>query len=79
MNTIQSEWELFAKMAIPANAPQEQIKTMRRCFYAGAASFLHLQMAITDDSVSDDAGVNIYAGLVQELSGFVDLVNVGRA
>ena len=79
MNTIQSEWDLFAKMAIPPNAPEEQIKTMKRCFYVGAESFLRLQMAITDDSVSDDAGVNMYAGLVQELSGLVDLVNVGRA
>ncbi len=40
MNTLQSEWDLFAKLAIPPNAPGIQINQLRTAFYAGAATIL---------------------------------------
>lgn len=78
MNTIQSQWEIFSKMAVPAGAPDYQVKSMQRCFYAGAAAFLQIQFHITNDGISEDSGVAMYKTLVEELQGFV-IDNGGHA
>ena len=79
MNTIQSQWELFQKMAIPEGAHPEQIIDMKRSFYAGAAAYVQLQFQITDDSISDEAGQQMFAALMEEIHGYVSLVNAGHA
>lgn len=78
MNTIQEQWESFRKAVIPPTAGPVQVQEMRRAFYAGAEAMWRINMAIGEDSVSEDGGVAILEGVNQEIRQFVEQVQRGE-
>lgn len=70
MNTIQAHWEDFRKSVVPAEASPGQVRDMQRAFYGGAAAIMSIMSDIGTDDVSDDAGIQVLAGLEDELKRF---------
>lgn len=79
MMTVQKQWELFASLVVPKNAPVAQVREMRIAFYAGAQAVLGMMWDIGDNSISEDGGVAIIEGLVAETKQFATEVVGGRA
>lgn len=76
MRTIQKHWEGYKNLVLPPHASDIQIEECRRAFYAGAISCLNVMDSVGDESISENAGVEIIEGLHQELESFAsDLVN----
>lgn len=78
MNTIADMWETFNRTVVPAEASDTQRREMRRAFYGGAAGFLHLQLAIPEDT-SEAAFSAFLEVWNDELEQFVLLVQAGGA
>lgn len=78
MNTLSSAWDLFRTTVIPHDASPTQIQEMRRAFYAGAASFLDIQMRMADDNVSEDAACAVMDTIHGELMEFGANVAKGK-
>jgi len=70
MNTVQQAWAHFQEKIIPKDAPTIQRVEMKRAFYAGAAAVLSVNAAISEPGTSEDAGVAILNGLLQEVTDF---------
>ena len=79
MNTVQEQWESFASLVIPKNAPPVQRQEMRRAFYAGAEAMMRIQWAIGGEGISEQAGIQILEGCSDELKRFAQQVAQGRA
>lgn len=69
--TINSEWESLVK-AMFGDGPISQIQydEMKKAFYAGAATVIKIMIGVSDDSVSEEAGAEIFEGLRQECIEF---------
>ncbi len=79
MNTIQEQWESFAALVVPKDAPPVQRQEMRRAFYAGAEAMTRIQFAVGDKAMSEDAGVQVLEGCHDELRRFARQVAQGKA
>lgn len=76
--TIRDGWLSYRRDIIPANAPAVQVQECRRAFYAGAHALLCIVTSLGDDSVPEDAGVDVLAALHSESQKFADDVKAGR-
>lgn len=75
MNTIDDMWRSFEESVIPATAPPVQRQEMKKAFYAGASSILHMGLGVIgDESVSENAGVAIIQGWQDECQMFAERV-----
>ena len=76
---IERSWLAYAERVLPKDAPKVQIQESRRVWYASAA---HLFDALTDavgpDDVSEDAGMDIMAGVQAEIEAHIADVLGGR-
>jgi hypothetical protein len=79
LNTIQEQWDWFAKLVVPKDAPPIQQQEMRRAFYAGAEAMTRIQFAIADKDVSENAGIQILEGCHDELRRFALQMADGEA
>jgi hypothetical protein len=71
METVAESWATFRKAAVPKGAGPGQELDMKKAFYAGAYFLLiSLNVTIGDDSVSEDAGVNMLTALREEIEAF---------
>ncbi len=76
MNTIQSQWEAFRRMVVLKGASAAQLDNLRLAFYAGAEGFRRINWNIGEETMTEEAGVAILAGLDEELKAFgVELNN----
>jgi hypothetical protein len=79
MRTIAALWESYSREVIPAAANDIQRQEMRRAFYAGAGSMMGLVYDLGEDSISEDAGIAVMQGLVDEAHAFSAAVVAGQA
>lgn len=79
MNTIQEQWNSFAALVVPKDAPPVQQREMRRAFYAGAEAMTRIHFAIGDKTMSVDAGIQVLEGCHDELRRFAHQVAQGKA
>ena len=77
MNTIQAAWQSYQDQVVPKDAPKTQITETRRAFYAGCQTILGITYAIGDDSISEDAGVQMIETLHQECELFLKGIRNG--
>ena len=76
---IETGWRTYAEHVLPAGAPSVQTQETRRAFYAGAWHMLNLLAELGEDSVSEDAGVDVLEALTAEARQFSKDVEEGRA
>lgn len=75
---IERGWRSYRDHVLPKNAPPVQMQETRRAFYAGAGLlFENLTNAVGADEVSEDAGVDIMAGVDDEIRQFFKDVERG--
>ena len=69
--TINSEWASLVK-AMFGDGPISQIQhdEMRKAFYGGAATVINIMIGVSSDSVSEEAGAEIFECLRQECIEF---------
>lgn len=69
--TINSEWKSLVK-AMFGDGPISQIQhdEMQKAFYGGAATVINIMIGVSDDSISEEAGAEIFEGLRQECIEF---------
>lgn len=77
--TIQAMWVSYMDEVIPKGASPVQIQECKRAFVAGAKAVLGIVVAIGEDDVSEEQGVEILEGLQGECRAFVADVLEGRA
>jgi hypothetical protein len=77
MNTIQSSWESYQAQVMPKDAPDVQVIETRRAFYAGCQTILGIMYGIGDDSISEDAGIQMIETLHQECQLFLSGIKRG--
>lgn len=70
MRTVQQEWQGQELMLVPKGSPEEQRTQTKLAFYAGVQATLRLLWGIGDDSVSEDAGVQLIESWNQECDQF---------
>jgi hypothetical protein len=63
MKTIQSGFESFRKVAIPAQASMVQQQEMQMAFYAGSTHIIKTMISLGEPNISEDAGVMILENL----------------
>lgn len=69
--TINSKWRSLVDVLFPGDTiPQIQHDEMQKAFYAGAATVINIMINVSDDSVSEEAGAEIFEGLRQECLKF---------
>lgn len=67
---LREAWESFEREVVPREAGEVQRTEMRRAFYGGAWAVLCAAYGIGDESVSEEQGVEILAGLIRECETF---------
>lgn len=77
MNTIQQQWETFAKAVMPPNASPVQVREMRRAFYGGCEAMMRIQWNVAD--MSEEAGIAVLQGCHEEVEQFALTVLRGKA
>lgn len=77
MNTIEAEWELFAKAVLPNNVSAIQRQEMRKAFYCGA-EMMRLKMLELADK-SEDAAMALIAAYGEEFEIFTLRILKGEA
>jgi hypothetical protein len=68
--TLADAWAMYAQLVIPAGTSALQIDRLQFAFYAGASYALDMLVAIGDDAVSEEAGIETLERLTQELERF---------
>lgn len=76
--TISDCWEQFVRDCGLTNAPEIQIREMRRAFHGGALGLFLLLEQIPDEAPEDIAALYI-ATLQNELADFGEAIAEGRA
>lgn len=78
---LSKEWRDFERHCVHVGAPAVQLREMRRAFYAGATSVLHLMTRDLDEGTDEvtEEDVAVLDGLAAELKAFADDVKQGRA
>jgi hypothetical protein len=78
-NFVQGEFDSYLRDVVPVGAPPAQIAECKRAFFAGAHALLSAFIAIGEDSVTEEAGVEWLESIQAELSTFKEDVLAGRA
>ncbi len=68
MNTVKDGFDEIRERVIPKDAPDVQVKEMKKAFYAGAAWLLHLQGVIAE--LDEDAAVAVLQSLHNEVKDY---------
>lgn len=69
--TINSEWASLVKVMFgDGPIPQIQHDEMKKAFYAGAVTVIDIMFGVSNDSVSEQTGADIFEGLLQECTEF---------
>lgn len=69
--TINSVWASLVKaMFGDGPIPQIQHDEMKKAFYAGAVTVIDIMLGVSNDSVSEQTGADIFEGLLQECTEF---------
>lgn len=71
---ILEEWNTYREMVIPPNAPEIQLKEMRRAFFAGASMCFTLMVNKSDDQ---DAGLQLLTDIDEEFRSFAERTKTG--
>jgi hypothetical protein len=75
---IMQQWASFAHEVLHPDCPPDQIREMRRAFFAGAVSVLHLLQQIAEDDVDDDESVEGLQEMWIECADFTERVTAGE-
>lgn len=78
-NAIAEAFVSYMDDVIPKGAPPIQIQESKRAFFAGAKMVIEFVIAISDDSVTEDAGVEMLESLHRECEAFKKDVLAGRS
>lgn len=70
LNSLENEWQGFAKMVLPANASAVQRAEMRKAFIAGAYTVLTNLQEIGQDHISEIEGVAHLESIKKECEAF---------
>lgn len=68
--TLADMWNSYAQLVIPPGMSPAQIAHHQFAFYGGASYVLDLLVAIGEDDVSEDTGVEALTRLRHELEAF---------
>lgn len=68
--TLAEMWETYKRAVIPPGTSAAAIRNNQFAFYGGASYVLDVLVAIADNDVSEDAGVDTIERLHQELQLF---------
>lgn len=81
MHTLSETWNDFERRILdPIHASQMQRKEMRRAFYAGAQSVLHLIFTqLTPGLEPMDADMALMQSIHDELDAFAERIKAGTA
>jgi hypothetical protein len=85
LKTVAENWDQFKRQTIPKNAPELQIEEMKKAFYSGAFSIMHMQRDLAEKYADDDdACIKFITTWHQECADFfktviVNIVNSERA
>ena len=71
---IMEEWNVFREMVIPKDAPEGQLREMRRSFFAGASMCFTLLVNKTE---TEDLGMVLMDDLDAEFRNFADRTKTG--
>ena len=71
---IMEEWNVFREMVIPKDAPENQLREMRRSFFAGASMCFTLLVNRTD---TEDLGLELMNDLDAEFHSFAERTKTG--
>jgi hypothetical protein len=75
---VRDGWQDYAEKILPAHAPRVQGQETRRAFYAGAFELLSRLAELGDDSIPEDAGVEVLEATKREIEAFVRTVGTAR-
>ena len=67
---IENAWKGYERVCVPADAGEMQRSESRQAFYAGAAVYHAMVIALSTDAVSEDKGTATLEALDAELSEF---------
>lgn len=73
---IMEEWNVFREMVIPKDAPETQLREMRRSFFAGASMCFTLLVNKTE---TEDLGMKLMDDLDAEFHDFAERTKTGAA
>jgi hypothetical protein len=76
-DSIEREWLEFARTILPADAHESQRVEMRRAFFAGAATALHLLAGLAE--APEDRAVESLESLHEECREFARRIARGQA
>lgn len=68
---VRDGWQDYAEKNLPAEAHRVQVQETRRAFYAGAMELLSRLAELGDDSIPEDAGVEVLEATRREIEAFV--------
>lgn len=70
-NYLQMEWESFKEAAVPADAPDYQVRDMQMAFYGGALSVLTTQCeVVSKEETTMKEGVELLRSMYSEVQQF---------
>lgn len=75
---LEREWESLVAKVMPEDAPEVQVREMKRAFYMGAVAAVHLTTDAAS-KLSEDAGVVFIRMLRREMREFVQKIERGEA
>ena len=73
---IMEEWHVFREMVVPKDAPETQLREMRRSFFAGASMCFTLLVNKTE---TEDLGMVLMDDLDAEFRSFAERITPGVA
>ena len=77
---VAEQWDQFARLVLPKEAPADQRREMRRAFYSGAQAILFNVIASLDEEPEPTGeDLRIIDGVGRELEDFAEMVKNGRA
>lgn len=79
MNTIQEQWDTFNADVLPPGTTDAQRRIMRRAFYAGAMSTLHVLSAVASHDTSKAAKIAMMQGFRAEMALYAEMIERGEA
>mgnify|MGYP001614563395 CR=1 FL=1 len=77
LKKLHAEWE---QTTMPADAPAIQRKECKRAFYAGCFALLMTQMTtVADPATTEEEGMGLLDGVMDECQAFFDDIAKGKA
>jgi hypothetical protein len=76
---IYEAWASYVKTAYPGgDLPADQIRELRRAFYAGGYALFTMCLSLSDDDVSAEESQRLVANWEAEFDLFIAMVEMGR-